>query len=266
MRKITHLKYPWNGGWVGMMLIQGEKNVLLDTALKEAVPSFLKDSLSTAGISFLDLDYVINTHHHEDHAGGNAALKEVVSPACRFGIHEAGKHVFPFDFTLQDNMTVDCGDYTLRLLNTPGHCPDASSLLMEEDGVVFTGDSFQGCGCEFASLILVQNVEQYCASIDRMQSLAEKGVYEHMYLGHEFIERLGGKPVSELHGKEQIVTFLENSRNIALAYFEFCKANRHLTLEECIDAIDEKYGCTKAPFMPFLKRVSISQFLAQLDR
>ena len=75
MRKITHLKYPWNGGWVGMMLIQGEKNVLLDTALKEAVPSFLKDSLSTAGISFLDLDYVINTHHHEDHAGGNAALK-----------------------------------------------------------------------------------------------------------------------------------------------------------------------------------------------
>ena len=103
------------------------------------------------------------------------------------------------------------------------------------------------------------------SSIDRMQLLAENGVFSHMYLGHEFVDRVGGKPVSELHGKEEIVTFLENSRDIALKYFEFCKENRHLTLEECIDAIDEKYGCTKAPFMPFLKRVSISQFLAQLN-
>lgn len=264
MLKVSHLKYPWNGGWVGMMLIQGKKNILLDTAVEEAVPTFLKNALADAGLTFQDLDYVINTHEHEDHSGGNAAIKKIV-PNCPTGIHVAGSHRYPFDFTLTDNMCIDGGDYTLRLLHTPGHSPDASSFLIEEEGVVFTGDSFQGCGCEFASLILVQNVEQYCASVDRMQSLAEKGVYEHMYLGHEFIDCIGGKPVPELHGKEQIVTFLENCRDIAVKYLEFCKANRHLTLEECIDAIDEKYGCTKAPFMPWLKNISIRQFLAQLD-
>lgn len=264
MLKVSHLKYPWNGGWVGMLLIQGKKNILLDTAVEEAVPTFLKNALADAGLTFQDLDYVINTHEHEDHSGGNAAIKKIV-PNCPIGIHVAGSHRYPFDFTLTDNMCIDCGDYTLRLLHTPGHSPDASSFLIEEEGVVFTGDSFQGCGCEFASLILVQNVEQYCASVDRMQSLAEKGVYEHMYLGHEFIDCIGGKPVPELHGKEQIVTFLENCRDIAVKYLEFCKANRHLTLEECIDAIDEKYGCTKAPFMPWLKNISIRQFLAQLD-
>ena len=264
MPKISHLKYPWNGGWVGMMLIRGKKNILLDSAVEEAVPTFLKDALADAGITFQDLDYLINTHEHEDHSGGNAAIKKIV-PNCPTGIHVAGSHRYPFDFTLTDNMCIDGGDYTLRLLHTPGHSPDASSFLIEEEGVVFTGDSFQGCGCEFASLILVQNVEQYCASVDRMQSLAEKGVYEHMYLGHEFIDCIGGKPVPELHGKEQIVTFLENCRDIAVKYLEFCKANRHLTLEECIDAIDEKYGCTKAPFMPWLKNISIRQFLAQLD-
>ena len=264
MLKVSHLKYPWNGGWVGMLLIQGKKNILLDTAVEEAVPTFLKNALADAGLTFQDLDYVINTHEHEDHSGGNAAIKKIV-PNCPTGIHVAGSHRYPFDFTLTDNMCIDGGDYTLRLLHTPGHSPDASSFLIEEEGVVFTGDSFQGCGCEFASLILVQNVEQYCASVDRMQSLAEKGVYEHMYLGHEFIDCIGGKPVPELHGKEQIVTFLENCRDIAVKYLEFCKANRHLTLEECIDAIDEKYGCTKAPFMPWLKNISIRQFLAQLD-
>lgn len=264
MPEITHLKYPWNGGWVGMMLIRGKKNVLLDTAVKEAVPSFLKDALADAGLTFPDLDYVINTHCHEDHAEGNASVK-ALAPACRFGIHEAGKHVFSYDFTLTDNMTVDCGDYTLRLLHTPGHSPDASSLLIEEEGVVFTGDSFQGCGSEFSSLLLIQNVDQYCASVEKMQALAEKGVYDHMYLGHEFADRLGGPVLSEFRGREAILNFLENCKNLALDYMTFCKANHHLTLEECIEALDAKYGYTKTPFMPFLKDISVRQFLAQLD-
>ena len=256
MPKISHLKYPWNGGWVGMMLIRGKKNILLDSAVEEAVPTFLKDALADAGMTFQDLDYLINTHEHEDHSGGNAAIKKIV-PACPTGIHVAGSHRYPFDFTLTDNMCVDGGDYTLRLLHTPGHSPDASSFLIEEEGVVFTGDSFQGSGAEFSSLILIQDPAAYCVSVEKMQKLAEDGVYNKMYAGHEFVDQ-NGKLCAEFNGKAEIIPFLEHCKTTALNYVRFCKEHPEMTIEECTEAIEDLYGFTKTPLMPFLRTITIS--------
>jgi glyoxylase-like metal-dependent hydrolase (beta-lactamase superfamily II) len=165
----------------------------------------------------------------------------------------------------KDNMCIDGGDYTLRLLHTPGHSPDASSFLIEEEGVVFTGDSFQGSGAEFSSLILIQNPTLYYASIEKMQKLANDGVYHKMYLGHEFVDQ-NKKLCSELNGKDEIIPFLEYCKQTAMNYVQFCREHRDMTIDECTDAIDDLYGYTKTPLMPFLRPIAIAHIKALLDK
>jgi glyoxylase-like metal-dependent hydrolase (beta-lactamase superfamily II) len=153
----------------------------------------------------------------------------------------------------------------LRLLHTPGHSPDASSFLIEEEGIVFTGDSFQGSGAEFSSLILIKNPTLYYASIEKMQKLANDGVYHKMYLGHEFVDQ-NKNLCSELNGKDEIIPFLEYCKQTAMNYVQFCREHRDMTIDECTDAIDDLYGYTKTPLMPFLRPIAIAHIKGLLDK
>lgn len=106
--------------------------------------------------------YIINTHYHADHTWGNCFFPGATiigSTACRkimlersLTSLEAAKHQNP---TLKNikivvpHMTFDKGEMSLRvgkknliLLSTPGHSQDGVSVLIEEDRVLFAGDTF----------------------------------------------------------------------------------------------------------------------------
>ncbi len=69
------------------LLIRGEKTILVDTGVGDKFDSKLKSrygiekptkliaSLNMLGVSVKDIDYVISTHLHFDHAGGNTILQ-----------------------------------------------------------------------------------------------------------------------------------------------------------------------------------------------
>lgn len=102
----------------------------------------------------LNLKFVINTHAHPDHAGGNKELVEHTN--AQLLIHrkeevmlqhvvETGKMfgmLIPAspkpDGYLEENDTVSLGDHTFRVLETPGHSP--GSITLCSDGVAFVGD------------------------------------------------------------------------------------------------------------------------------
>ena len=90
-----------------------------------------------------------------------------------------------------------------------------------------------------------------------MQKLAEDGVYNKMYAGHEFVDQ-NGKLCAEFNGKAEIIPFLEHCKTTALNYVRFCKEHPEMTIEECTDAIDDLYGFTKTPLMPFLRTITAS--------
>jgi glyoxylase-like metal-dependent hydrolase (beta-lactamase superfamily II) len=102
------------------------------------------------------VEAVLNTHHHEDHVGGDAALAalgaEVLAPEASLARlanpppiqlfrrivwgRPAPFHAGP----LSPHM--ERGGLAFRVIATPGHSDDHVALLVPETGWLFTGDAF----------------------------------------------------------------------------------------------------------------------------
>ena len=68
----------------------------------------------------LKLNYILNTHHHYDHIGGNIELKKLYNAKI---VGFAGdKHRIPgIDIILKDNSCWTFGNSTVKILHIPGH-------------------------------------------------------------------------------------------------------------------------------------------------
>ncbi len=115
--------------------------------------------LEIIGDNDFHLKYIINTHGHGDHIGGNRFLKEKYS--AKLMIHRLDEDMliddkknFSFyagipvqsplpDEYLEDGMSLKVGLLSLSIIHTPGHSPGGVSIKVE--GMIFTGDTlFKG--------------------------------------------------------------------------------------------------------------------------
>ena len=106
------------------------------------------------------------THCHGDHALGSAAFREM---GCEVIAHDAfasnlrrhlarrasredgvseeemeGRLVWP-TVTFSDELRLDLGGKTLRFLHTPGHSADSCCVFLEEEKILFGGDTVVTC-------------------------------------------------------------------------------------------------------------------------
>jgi len=83
----------------------------------------------------LQLKYVIATHDHFDHTGGNAVLAE--KTGAEIAMHESARS--RRDIELRDGDVLKVGDIELRIIHTPGHTPESICILAGKE--LITGDT-----------------------------------------------------------------------------------------------------------------------------
>ncbi|MCP5106080.1 MAG: MBL fold metallo-hydrolase, partial [bacterium] len=81
----------------------------------------------------LTAEYVINTHTHFDHTGGNKFFMK--KKGAKLVTHEKASG----DLQVEDGETLAVGDITLTFYHTPGHTVESMCILAEKE--LLTGDT-----------------------------------------------------------------------------------------------------------------------------
>jgi cyclase len=162
MQKITENVYIETGfsGCNTGFVVTGEGVVIIDTPM---IPADAKKWRREAN-EFGQVQYVINTEPHTDHASGNCYLGGIV--VGHEGTREAllarsteelvnmlqqlapdslpleeAFYFRPPSITYSQQMTLYLGEHTFRLINLPGHTPFQTVVYIPEEGVAFTSDN-----------------------------------------------------------------------------------------------------------------------------
>ncbi|KAJ4968267.1 hypothetical protein NE237_014968 [Protea cynaroides] len=140
----------------------------------EAVP--IIDALNRTN---RNLTYILNTHHHHDHTGGNTELK------ARYGAKVIGSgtdmdRIPGIDVALDDGDTWMFAGHEVLVMETPGHTRGHISYYFPGSGTIFTGDTLFSLSC---GKLFEGTPEQMLSSLRKIMSLADDTI---IYCGHEY--------------------------------------------------------------------------------
>ncbi|EIC30553.1 MULTISPECIES: hydroxyacylglutathione hydrolase [Methylomicrobium] len=130
------------------------------------------------------LTYILNTHHHGDHVGGNLELQQ--QTGCRIIAPSADRHRIPgIDLGVSEGDTISLGNHTARVMSTPGHTLGHVVYHFAEDRLLFCGDTLfvMGCGRLFEG-----SAEQMWESLQRLKALPAD---TQIYCTHEYTQNNG---------------------------------------------------------------------------
>jgi glyoxylase-like metal-dependent hydrolase (beta-lactamase superfamily II)/8-oxo-dGTP pyrophosphatase MutT (NUDIX family) len=122
---------------------------------------------------------IVVTHHHPDHTGGVAACRERLG-ARVVGHRELAAHL-PLDVVVKEGdwlpLAPGHNDWTLRVLETPGHTRDSISLWHEKRRALFCGDLLPGG----AGSVVIDppdgDMSTYLASLERCAALEPQTLF-----------------------------------------------------------------------------------------
>lgn len=160
---------PMTGPGTNSYLIGESRLSLIDPGPRDSaqLQSFLE------AIGDRKLEYILATHTHGDHSPGAADLQRATGaelvglPAPEHGYNDMS---FMPGREWRHGDLLDCGEYTIRMLHTPGHVSNHFCYLLCEEQLLFTGDHvLQGT----TSVILPPdgNMSDYLDSLNELQQV-----------------------------------------------------------------------------------------------
>ncbi|HSE84206.1 MAG TPA: hydroxyacylglutathione hydrolase [Thermodesulfobacteriota bacterium] len=129
----------------------------------------------------LRVKYIINTHTHPDHIEGNDGILKVTM--AKILVHpEKRMSVSPRSEPVEEGDVIEVGKQKIRVIHTPGHCPEHISLVLGEN--IFVGDTLFLAGC--GNLKHRGNAEQLYGSIAfKLRPLPDNF---RVFVGHDYSE------------------------------------------------------------------------------
>ena len=153
------------------LIVESGRAALIDTGTSHSLPRVL-DALTRKGLAPNDVDWVMLTHVHLDHAGGAGAMMQAF-PNAKLAVHpRGGRHkadparlvegtiavygenatkklygdILPIDkariVEMPQGATARLADRQFLFLDTPGHARHHLCIVDSRTGHIFTGDTF----------------------------------------------------------------------------------------------------------------------------
>tara|TARA_B100001013_G_C24605133_1_gene440660 strand:- start:242 stop:985 length:744 start_codon:yes stop_codon:yes gene_type:complete len=190
-------------------LIRSEEfYILVDAGGGQAVDKII-ENIRGHGIDLKEVEWLLLTHAHGDHAAGSGLLKEwlpnlkvaisyEVSEWLRSGDEKAisldkgrasgmypDEFKFlpcPVDLEVRDGQKLKLSNLTFEILSTPGHCKGHISYLVHDQGksILFAGDAIFPEGKILLQDIWDCDLHQSMRSVERLAALKA----DHLFAGH----------------------------------------------------------------------------------
>jgi ribonuclease/clavin/mitogillin len=189
-----------------MSIDSGEAIDKFKWMLRGYLAAIEKSEIAIAGI----------THHHWDHSGNLKELHEVMK--ANVAVPENGVKLLKGRLpeagveTLTDGQTITLDKAVrLQVIESPGHSVDSICYYLEDEGVLFTGDTLLGVGTT-----VIGDLASYRASLQRLVELPNLKVLcpGHGPLVHDARERLQFYIDHRNQREEQIVEILQRGEPV----------------------------------------------------
>jgi len=127
----------------------------------------------------IKLRYILNTHHHFDHIGGNEYLKKKFGSIV-VGFKKDINRIPEIDVLLEDNQIWKAENFEAKIIHIPGHTSGHICFHFFQEKLVFTGDTLFSLGC---GRIFEGTYKEMFESLNKIKSLPEE---TKVYCGHEY--------------------------------------------------------------------------------
>lgn len=116
--------------------------------------------------------WVLLTHTHPDHAPATArVVKATGAEVLAFAKRDKdGSGIVP-DRTIADGDTIEGTEFALEVLHTPGHAPNHVCFRLEEERLLFTGDTVLDGTWSVVNPARGGDMAVYLASLERLRKL-----------------------------------------------------------------------------------------------
>ena len=165
-------------------------------------PSEASPVIDTLEKNDLQLKYILNTHHHFDHIGGNYELKEKYN--CKIVGSKKDRDRIPgIDIEISDGDYWSFKEHTAQIIEIPGHTSGHIAFYFKSLNAVFTGDTLFSLGC---GRLFEGTPTMMWNSLKKLRALPDQ---TKIYCGHEYTLS-NGKFINSIYPSEDMRLKIES--------------------------------------------------------
>ena len=142
-------------------------------------PSEAKPIIDFVENNNINLKYILNTHHHFDHVGGNKDLKKIYNSTV-IGFKGDKDRIPEIDILVDDLQIWKKENFEAKIYHIPGHTTGHIAFHFFKEKKIFTGDTLFSLGC---GRIFEGTYEQMFNSLKKIKTLPKD---TEIYCGHEY--------------------------------------------------------------------------------